>query len=123
MAKKVVHKYDYIGHIQRPDGTVAELAGTREADTPNAVYHWLAGMAAEMEGWLISQSISQSTAAGDVSVFHPEVKALPPPGKKIVPVQPKQVTSDVFGSRKYFGQYHSTYVGAKVCTYKVTGEQ
>lgn len=58
MAAKSKRLFDYVAHVQK-DGSVLELAGTREDWSMKHVRQWLWERAQELGGWLLNDSVSE----------------------------------------------------------------
>lgn len=119
MAEKVKKvRFDYIAHIQKEDGTILELEGTRDFATHNDVFTWLRRRSHKEGGWLISQHIEESNKDESGSTWgdETEVKKLPAP-----PVQVN--TPSVFADTSMFGEYKRTYTGALLMRFLPRSEE
>jgi len=106
--------FEYLGHVQKPDGHTLELSGTRHDRTINDVYTWLTSQAQELGGFLVSQRIHVGESTN-------EQLRLAAPEKKKTEVPTPRIPA-AFSDRNVFGVYTTPYKGATAITYKVTEE-
>jgi hypothetical protein len=113
--------FDYLAHITREDGSVVELSGSIEKANHNDVYLWLLNRATELDGFLVSQQISESGIDVPWNTKVSSTPVLPAPKPK--PVLPVRVeVPSVFVDRNVFGEYTHRYTGAVPLKYKSTEE-
>lgn len=60
MKTSKLSSFDYCAHVQKADGSIAELAGTKEDYSVKHVYQWLWEQAQALGGWLLADAITES---------------------------------------------------------------
>lgn len=63
MAAKSRPEWDYVAHVQKPDGSIAEIAGRKEAYHMKQVWHYLFNKAQDLGGWLLAEHITPAEGA------------------------------------------------------------
>lgn len=108
-------RYRYVAHIQKRDGTVAELAGSVADWSAQHVYNRLRRRSDQMDGYIMRQKIVPDD---DNETY--DVLSLPfVPDEE--PDSNDTDTAEVLGAEEYFGEWKSAYKPASLCVFKETG--
>lgn len=110
MAAKSRPLFDYVAHVQKGDGSITELAGSREDYSVRHVYQWLWEKATAMGGWLLAEAINEA---------EDQPEEMPEPSASTYQPEAPGETNPAIGDAMYWMEYKGDeYGGASRLVFK-----